>query len=722
MSARTTEAGQTPAAAGLGDEGQGTDWPGRIFRQLTVLPTLLATAWLLAGLPLLLIGHFSPVMMGVVATPIAAVLVIVCFRSISGPAQSLLAQRGGAPARTPWWALAAVVVVAVAFGIDQLHYHSQQIIVSRDPASYIQFGNWIALHGSLPIPAQGAAFGGYSHQIFFSSPAFYQVGHTLVPQFMAGLPMTLAPAIWAGGVSAATAMGALLGACGVLVAGGLVGRLVGARWAPLGALVLALALPEQYTSRSTYSETLAQLLFLGGLCLVVDSFSRDGRTRRILAALGGLALGLTLLARIDGASDLLPLIPYCGLLVLGRARQAWPLIVGLIVGAGYGAIDGLILSRPYLHSIRPALLPLVLVGAAAFVITVLAVMFRWAHGLPQLRTDRLPNLAAAGAFVVLAGLLIRPYVQVTTAALPAREESVRSHWQAAEHLPGPWNRQYYELTLHWVIWYIGLPAVLLATVAVAVLARRCLRGNAPAWTLPLISFVWIILATLWQPSITPDQPWASRRLVPGVLPGFIILAVWAVSWLTGWLRQSEWIRQRGGATVVSSATAVVLSAALIIPTAWTNFGLSLHTGGSGGVQLTANGLADKVTFGGEVAAVDKMCAALPKDASVLLFDLVGSQFTQVVRGQCGLPAAKPTSASIASVRALVAQIQRAGRVPVLLADNPGSPGTDSLLGYGGSQPVDVLHYRANGDGHTLVKAPTQVIGQHYDVWMSEFPK
>ena len=32
------------------------------------------------------------------------------------------------------------------------------------------------------------------------------------------------------------------------------------------------------------------------------------------------------------------------------------------------------------------------------------------------------------------------------------------------------------------------------------------------------------------PAITPDQPWASRRLVPAVLPGFILLAVWALSW------------------------------------------------------------------------------------------------------------------------------------------------------------------------------------------------
>ena len=62
----------------------------------------------------------------------------------------------------------------------------------------------------------------------------------------------------------------------MLTFGGLAARLAGPRWAPLAALVLALSLPEQFTSRSTYSEPLAQILFLGGLCLVIDSLAADG--------------------------------------------------------------------------------------------------------------------------------------------------------------------------------------------------------------------------------------------------------------------------------------------------------------------------------------------------------------------------------------------------------------------------------------------------------------
>src|SRR5215469_17072001 len=723
MSASTgtaeTGSSQSPAPATVEGQQQTSDLAGRIFRQITVLPTLLAIAWLLAGLPLLLLGLFTPVLMLVVSLPLAIVLVAAGLRWVSGRSQGLLAARGAASASTPWWVIAALVAVAVAFGVDQLIYHSQQILVFRDPASYIQFGNWIAKHRSLPIPQDTAAFGGYHHWVAYGSAAFYQRGNSIIPQFMAGLPMVLAPAFWIGGVTAASATGALLGACGVLVFGGLVGRLVGPRWAPVGALMLALTLPEMFTSRSTYSEPLTQILFIGGLCLVVDSLTPDGAARRKIAALAGLAIGLTLLVRIDGASDMLPLIPYFGLLLLGRQRQVWPLIAGTVVGSLYGVVDGVILSRPYMGTVKASLIPLLEIGAALFVVTLLVVMVRWERGLPQLRTDRLPNVAAALAFLITLGFVIRPYVQTVRAKIPAHQAATMAMWQQAEGLPIQPHRMYYELSMHWVFWYLGLPAVILATVGAALIARRCLRGNAPAWTLPLMCFAWIIVVTLARPSIIPDQPWASRRLVPAVLPGFIVLALWATSWLVGWLRQ------RGTHRVLQASVVVVLAAALTIPAAVTSWGLSLHSGGPVGVRLVADGLGDKATFRGEVAAVGKLCAAIPPNSSVLLMPGVDEPFTQVIRGMCGVPTARMTSPSPTSAAAIVDGIRTAGRRPVLLG-----PSAASVASYGGMDPVHVLQLNIVGDAHTLAGPPVHTTdglvaawgnvsgGPQINVWMS----
>src|SRR5436190_3794458 len=325
-------AGSLGGTGAPGAAGQATASPpgaaGRLLGRLSVLPTLLAMAWLLAGLPLLLAGRFTPVLMLVVSVPLAVLLIYLGLRWIPGRWQSALPQ-GPQQARTPWWAVAGMVAVAAAFGAHQLIYHSQQIIVERDPASYMQFAYWIAHHGSLPIPQARAAFGGTHQLLHFDSLAFYQAGGNVVPQFMAGLPMVVAAGFWAGGVGAAVLVPPLLGACAVLTFGGLAARLTGPRWAPLAVLVLALSLPEQFTSRAAYSEPLAQIVFLGGLCLVIDSLAAEGRAARVLAALGGLALGLTLVVRIDGASDILPVIPFCGILLLSRRRQAVPLLVGL---------------------------------------------------------------------------------------------------------------------------------------------------------------------------------------------------------------------------------------------------------------------------------------------------------------------------------------------------------------------------------------------------------
>ena len=688
-----------PAGAGHGAGPAAPDAAGRLLGRLSVLPVLLAMAWLVAGLPLLMADRFTPVLMLVVWVPLAAVLCYFGLRWIPGRWQSALPVPGPQHGRTPWWAVAAVVAVAAAFGAHQLIYHSEQIIVLRDPASYIQFGYWIAHHGSLPIPQQRAAFGGAHQVLQWNSPAFYQVGGAIVPQFMAGLPMVLAAGYWIGGTAAAVTVAPLLGACGVLTFGGLAARLAGPRWAPLAALALALSLPEQFTSRSAYSEPLAQILFLGGLCLVIDSLTADGRAARVLAALGGLALGLTLLVRIDGASDILPVIPYCGILLLSRRRQAVPLLIGLLAGALCGAVDGLVLSRPYLAAISSSLNPLVAAVAVVAVVTALVVVVRWRRGLPEIRSDRLPNAAAALAFLILIGLAVRPYLQ------PVRH---RSAAQAAAHVRLNPPSVFWAMSLDWVFWYIGVPAVLLGTLGAALLARRCLRGRAPSWTLPLMVFAWIIVTVLARPAIVPNQPWASRRLVPGVLPGHILLAVWAVAWLAGVLRQHGYDR------VIQAGLAAVCSVALVLPAAVTSFGLRVATGGPLGVRPVAHGLAVKRTYSGEITAVNRLCAAIPPDSSVVVIGKrAGHQMPQVIRGMCGNPVAVVLYPQVSSMKEVVRGIVQAGRRPVVLARTPAE-----LAPYGGTA-TQIMALRTRQDPRTLAVPPRATKGWNPELWMTE---
>ncbi|MGD0925814.1 MAG: hypothetical protein ABR926_11535 [Streptosporangiaceae bacterium] len=725
-SARRAATGLIPGPAGPADPA------GQLLARLSVLPALLVLAWLLAGLPLLLLGVFTPVLTLVISVLVAAVLMLAGLRWIPGlrqesgaaqvsgrtpaPGTAAAAGPGQTPdredsdtaPRTPWWAVVAVIAIAAAFGLDQMIYHAQQLIVMRDPAAYIQFGNWIAGHGSLPIPQDRAAFGGTHPGLNFDSFASYPVGSAVVPQFMAGLPMILAGGFWIGGATAATAMAPILGALAVLTFGGLAARLVGPRWAPLAALILAIALPMQFTARSTYSEPAAAILFLGGLCLVIDSLRTEGLGGRVTAALGGLALGMTLLVRIDGASDILPVLPYIGLLLIARRPQALPLLGGLATGAIYGVVDGLVLSRPYLATIKSSLIPLALLTVVILIGTGAAVLLLRRRGLPTLRGNLLPNAAFVLAFLILIAFAVRPYFQTVHGPATASSVPAMTDWQRADGLPIQPTRLYYEISLHWVFWYLGLPAVLLGTLGAALLARRCLQGRAPLWILPLVTFGWTIVTTLYRPAIVPDQPWASRRLVPAVLPGFIVLAVWAVRWIHGWLREQGYGRP-GRAIAVA-----VCSAALVLPAAQTTLGLGIRDGGPLGLRPVAAGLAFTPTYRGEVQAVDGLCAAIPRDSSVLIVSSsLADTFLQLVRGMCSVPAARTRNLSPRAVSGVIRAIQHTGRQPVLLGIR-----RRAVKRYGAT-PRLIMALRTTQDSHTLINPPTTTWKLTVNVWMSE---
>jgi hypothetical protein len=319
--------------------------------------------------------------------------------------------------------------------------------------------------------------------------------------------------------------------------------------------------------------------------------------------------------------------------------------------------------------------------------------------LPDLRGTRLPGAAAALVVVIMTGFAVRPYVQTVHGQATPLATRVMAGYQRLDHLPVDPTRLYYEISLHWVFWYIGLPAVVLGTLGAALLARRCLRGEAPAWTLPLLAFGWIIVVTLARPGITPDQPWASRRLVPAVLPGFLLLAAWAGAWLLDWLRRT------GREPLIRRSAAVLAAAALLLPAAVTTFGLSFS-----GV----NGLATKTTYSGEIAAVDRLCASIPADASVVVVNYAtASRFVQLIRGMCGVPAARLFLPEPASVQATVAGIRHAGRRPVLLAAKQGQ-----LTRFGGpARQIMALH--STTDAHPLTGPPTGASPFALTVWMSE---
>jgi hypothetical protein len=691
------------------------DIAGLVFARLSVVPALLAMSWLLAGLPFLWAGQFRAVPVTVLAVVLTVPVLWFGVRAVPGLPGREAAALPGQDRRTPWWPLAAVAVIAVEFFAQQVSYHSQYVIIARDPGMYVLFAAWLARHGSLPVPTDAAVFGGtHGGLLTFAGAAAYAPGpSTVLLPFMAGLPMVLAGTMWAGGYHAALLMGPLLGTLAVVTFAGLAARLVGARWAPLAALVVALSLPMQYTSRATYSEPLAEILLLGGLALVMDGL-RDGQTpwgARTAAGLGGLALGITVLVRIDGASDVLPVLAFCGAMFARRRPQAGWLAAGLAAGVVIGVCEGLMFSWWYLMVMnRISVLPLAWLAVVVIAVTTAGTLFFRHRSLPRF-WGWLPGAAPAAAFAVVLAFGVRPHFQHAWGVSP----------------DGMQIRNYAELSLHWIDWYLGLPVIFAATVGAGLLARRCFQGRAGDWALPLMVLSWAAVIFLYRPGITPGQPWASRRMVPEVMPAFVLLAVWAIARGTAWIGAAPAGRRRAAARGPARwrpALVVACALAVTLPAVVANWGLGVSRAPNG-ILLTADGLAVKRDYQGELIAVKKLCAAIPANAAAIFITNAGQKLMQNVRAMCDVPAAQvaawnsqgqqilPGARLADVVQSVVASAERAGRVPVLLAESE-----SALQPYRETGVVrHVFSLRTTTDPDVIFGVPKSPKPLQLDIWI-----
>jgi hypothetical protein len=339
--------------------------------------------------------------------------------------------------------------------------------------------------------------------------------------------------------------------------------------------------------------------------------------------------------------------------------------MGIFLGAACGLFAGLLLARPYLSTLSSQLHLFGLCAAGFGVVTALVAPLgfppvrRWARRvfvgrsrLPVVKW-RLPSLAASSQWVlfalpllVLIGFAVRPYVQVTRGFTDPSVIRYVSALQRLTGLPVDGRRQYYELSFDWMLWYLGVPAVLLGCAGACLLGRRLVRATtgqafvpaARLWSLVYLVVAWTVVTVLWDPAALPGQPDASRRLVPVVLPGVILLALWASCLLQR--RAYDF----GARQLTSRAVGGCCALALVIPAFWSSFAPSVsvsHKAVSGvTTSLAWRGVAVSKTGLGTAGAVSSLCSAIGSNTSVVFTDALSADyFASVVRGECRQPVA-----------------------------------------------------------------------------------
>jgi hypothetical protein len=476
------------------------------------------------------IGRFSPVATAAIVTVGAGLALVLLRRRLSF-------RKGETSA-----AELLVAAALVAFSVVVYFPPFEHILGGRDPGVYVNAGFHLAREGRLvyrdplveSIPRE-------AWPLFFPDkdlPAWeylrYQGFQLESPESGRVVPhgLHLYP-VWIATASAlyqpksglyATPFFALTAVLGFFLA---FRRLFSLEVGALAAVLLAVFEIQIWFARFPNSEILVQFLFATALLLF---FFMEERRSTIAGLFAGLALGATLLARVETMLFAVPIALYFGWKRVRRelGSQDAAFLAGFALAGAHAVIHDRWFAWPYVSSILGRHywrflgenLPLVTVaGCLLFVL-----LDRGAARVPPRVLDRFESarlrIAAAGALFLVA---IYDYV-------------VRPVWHGPRTAPHDAEA---FLRMGWYLYPVGLALVVAGGMALLVRARK----TQAFFLLVALTFS---LFFFYKVRVWHDHYFAMRRFIPVILPSFFA----AVAYLFWSLRET-------GARFASAGTRVV---------------------------------------------------------------------------------------------------------------------------------------------------------------------
>lgn len=541
------------------------------------------------------------------------------------------------PTRTALVGGLVALVGTVVWAVVQVRLSGENIVVDRDPAVYALTGIWLTDHPSVAVPMTDALRA--SSGIDTAGTVALGFGRSvdpLRPEANHTVPGLVATVGWAGGVRAVLAANVAIASVALLAFYAALRRLVGPAWALVAPATLALSMPMLNVARSTYSEPLALAMACGTVAVLAVTLARDDwAARRAPFVLAGLFAGAVALARVDGG-----LVLVGAVLAVGAAGALRPVpwragraALWCVAGTGtallgLGLLDLAVNSGRYLTRSRESAGVVAIVLALALAVGVSAWLLRSSR-LPAWVARHQPQLAAvAGTLTAAAALVLlsRPlWLQARNFAGSPGFEADIERYQAAEGLAPDGARSYDELTLSWVSWYLGWPAVLLGlagVVAMVVVAVRRRRLSLLAVLLPLGVPALVYLV---YPNITPDHVWAMRRLLVGAVPLLLVGVTFVLA---------EAARRSRPLLVLALAVAAVV---LVWPT------------------TTFSGLYGVRDRAGQLAEAQAGCATIRDGRVVVAGSRPGFDYVATPRIVCDAQVVQMTQVSQDALARLVAQ-------------------------------------------------------------------
>jgi Dolichyl-phosphate-mannose-protein mannosyltransferase len=614
-------------------------------RLLVASPELVAAAvagFSVGPMILLLAGHFRPA--PVLITGVVGAAVAVWLRGVD------VEQPDGSSVRYTGYAAGGVVVWFLA----NVGFTGQNVYATRDPATYNITARWLMDHGTLHIPTNPAVFGAPGGTMNCGTWAFcnggagfspvngnqvYSQGNHLMPALGAVIG-------WIFGTQGMFRANLILGALALFVFFGLVRRVVGAPWALLAMVIIAVSMPMLYVSRDMYSEPLMMLFLMGALSMLYRATS----TRRVRDfALAGFVAGCSAMVRIDayGAllSILLAAIVLTGVAAAGTRRGAairgLALIVAGLASTLVGWLDVTRLSYGYYRDTRKNIVLEEKGALALLVVGVIAIALVWRPGvrtwLARERTRRLLTSVLTGA-LILAFLvfLSRPLWSTTHGAV---NNVTLAIWQQQSGVKVDGTLLYNEKALSYIASYYSWVTIVLAVAGYALLLRMLVRRRDYGLTAILGMGLTMSALYLWDWQITADQPWGMRRFVPVIIPLLVLAAMVGLKALRALQPRADGARK--GLRVVGVLAPIAM---LAMP-----------------IAITAPMVAVREEEP-QYKQVQAICAAVGSRGAVLEIDLSTlNAYGQTMRSYCDVPSLGLVNATPTQLAAANAAAHAAGR-------------------------------------------------------------
>ncbi|MEX2289318.1 MAG: hypothetical protein WD794_03215 [Mycobacteriales bacterium] len=410
-------------------------------------------------------------------------------------------------------------------------------VADKDPGGYVSHAVAIAQNGdySFVDPLLAAAADDPTFPVQLTSPGARFPGiwvreastGTIVPQFYHLWPALLATSYAVAGQAGLLATVPLAGVLSVLALVALVrrvgDRLLGATGGLVAAgaagVLLATNMLQVWQSRYPTTEVFAQALYLGALLGIVVALQTGWRPA---AGFAGLLVGVGWLNRADGLLLVLLSVGLGAALLATRrwdTRATW-FAAGLGVVAPHALVQAYDLGLNYSNANDiPPLWQVAAVTVACFGLALLLRLLplhRVADSLTQRRVQLvLGLLVLAGAAVLMVLGYLRP----------------RLFGEDFLDYNGRQIRSYDEQILARLTWFFSLPGFALMLAGLAVAALR--RWSAAAWTVVLPTLLLFAVYGYTAKNST-RLLWWTRRYVPTVLPGIVILIALAIAFFVVW--------------------------------------------------------------------------------------------------------------------------------------------------------------------------------------------